>query len=342
MPMFEPARTHEVIDFVFSLLKKQADYATITADADLLARVQCLGFSPGEIQKTFSSDANRVGREFASARTQLAQGVRLSRNFECSSHLIGLFAAYCLGKLTTVGAGPTYTHTIIFQDPATTKLVPVMTVYEQIWGQTNVKRRLKSLAVADFSVQGRAREIAQLAVNFIGSGEVTASALAAIPTPLTETKFDLGSAVFKIGAPTAATDLTTRLIDFQVQISAGLDEATATYPGSGLYHGRMYYGRRAASFSCTVFADSASTDLYDTQVLADTVREVSFKLVNGAHSVEFLFPACKPRVSIVEVEGKIAYRIEASTPDDILLDGGGTPNAVVQVTVVNGQVSMLG
>lgn len=335
---FEPQREHEIVDFVFSLAKKQADYATLIADVSLTNRIRGLGYTPVGIRKQFQSTAVRVGREFPTGRVEIARDLTLTRTFELSSQLAGYLAAFALGGVVTTGTGP-YTHTCKFSNAATSKQVPVATYYEELWNQAAVKRKYHAMAIDSVSFQGRNREICTATASWVGSGQHTPGAVT-VPAETAQTLIAMDSAVFKYGTQGAPATITERLIDWQVNISQGLDIQNSKRPGSGLYGSLMWMGTRRATFSATVFCDTASTDVYDAW-LADTIRECSIKVVNGTHYAEFLFPGCKPDVEKVTVDGKLAYRIEGSA-ESVLSGAGGTPDEAIQIVVVNDVTAYLG
>lgn len=343
---FEPQRTHE-IDWVFST-KRGAAYATLVADVDLTQRIKLLGTDIGQLTRTQLSDAQRMGKgsEFASTVRELTRDMRLARTCDLSSLMAGWAAAFGMGNVATIqpnaGANPTvYRHTIKFSDPSVSKQVPVTTLFEKLSGQTPFLRKLESLAVSDFSISGRTREVAQLAINLVGSGKITTGSVT-VPALSSLGLLDMGGMLFKFGPQAAAVDMSERLENFSVSIGQGLDEQNAYHPGSGLYRKRMWMGTRRAAFQFSAWVDVASTDVYDL-FLAQTIREVSFKFVGDVitagqpetHDCEIKFPACKfNAVQIGEQDGKLLYQVSCGE-DDVYKGAGGTPDEPVQIVVTN-------
>ncbi len=348
---YEPQRIHEW-NWAFST-KKEAAYGTLVADANLTLRVNVIGADVGELTKGTLSDAARFGKghEFPTTRRELFRDMRLRRTMDLSSLMAGWAAAFVMGSVTSTQpnavANPTaWRHVIKFSAASTSKQPPVTTIYEELWAQTAARRKLESLAVDSFSISGRAREVAQLTMSLIGSGKITTGAVS-LPALATVSLLDTGAAVFKIGAQGAPATLTERLLDFSVSIAQNLDADSGYIPGGGLFRKRIFFGTRRATFSATIEVDSASTDLYDAW-LAETLREVSFKLVGDTigpgpetHDCEILFPAVRlSAAQIGENSGRFIYRISAGE-DDVYKGAGGTPDEPVQVTVTNTTSSYL-
>lgn len=349
---FEPQRIHEV-NWAFST-KKQASYTTLVPDASLDKRVAIIGADFGELAKVTLSDAARFGKghEWPTTRRELARDLRLARTLDLSSLMFGWAAAFALGSVTSTQPAPAtnpnfWQHVIKFSAASASRQAPVTTIYEELSGQTALRRKLESLAVESFSISGRAREVAQLQVNLIGSGRITTGAVT-LPSLTSVSLLDLGGLLFKIGPQGAAVNIAERLLEFSVSVTQNTDADGGYHPGSGLYRNRLWFGNRRAAFSATVFVDSANTDLYDNW-LNETIREVSVEFVGDlitagqpeTHGGVILFPALRlTAAQIGEANGMLIYRISAAE-DDVYKGAGGNPDEPVQITVRNNISSYL-
>ncbi len=348
---YEPQRIHEV-NWAFST-KKQANYTTLVPDASLDQRVAMIGTDIGDLSKVTLSDAARFGKghEFPTTRRELTRDLRLSRTLDLSSLMAGWASAFALGDVTSVQPNPggnpsAWRHTIHFSAASSSRQPPVTTIYEELWGQTPVQRKLESVALDSFSISGRARDVAQLTLNFLGSGKITTGAVT-LPSLTSVSLLDLGSAVFQIGPLGAPATLTERLLEFSVGIAQNLDADAGFEPGGGLFRKKVFFTTRRATFNATVEVDVANTDLYDNW-LAEDLREVSFKLVGdqiGAgpetHDCEVKFPAVRlSAAQIGENTGRLVYRISAGE-EDVYKGAGGTPDEPVEIVVTNTTSSYL-
>jgi hypothetical protein len=350
--MFTPQRTYDV-KWAFST-KQEAAYGTLVSDSHIDHAVGVIGTNVSEFSRTQYSDADRFGKghEFPTLFRELTRDLKLSRTIDMSSLMAGWAAAFGMGNVVTTqpnsSNNPTaYQHVITFLNASSSKQAPVTTIYEQVTGQSSFERRLESMAVADFTISGRAREVCQLAVNLIGSGKETLGSLS-VPGLSPVSILDMGGMTFKLGPQGAALDLSSRLADFQVKVSQQLDANNGYVPGGGIYRKRMWVGARQPSFDATVFVDSAQSDIMDDWANGGLL-EVSFTLsgdviLNGqpeVHSCAIKFPAARLTAVPISASGDLlVYRISA-TPQDVYKDAGGTPNEPLQITVVNTEPSYL-
>lgn len=344
---FEPQRQWEVLNWIFSSIKKQANYATLVADADLTDMVALIGADIGEVTQSRWTDQDRVGKqhEFPTTQRELMRDMRRSATMDLTSRMAGWAAAFCMGSVTTTTVGVSgKQHVIKFSSPSVSKQVPVATIYEQVWAQTAMERRLESMAVDSFTISGQPGQVAQLQMSLIGSGKVTTGTPVTVPSLSSIHPLDTLSAVFKLGTQGATTDLTDRLYDWSISVSQNLDAANGYRPGGGIYRTRMWFGKRAVTLQAKLWVDTASTDIHDL-LLAQTVQELSLELIGdtlgtgSTHGVIALFPAIRVETEKIGVQGEnICYQITAT----IYKDAGGTPNEPFQLTVRNDVTGYLG
>lgn len=350
---FSPQRMHDV-RWAFSN-KQQADYATLVADNDLTQHIAIIGADVAEVSRTSYSNDKQYGKghEFPTVFRELTRELRLARTMDLSSLMAGWVAAFGMGNVVTSQPNPTnnataHRHVITFFDASAGKQVPVTTVYEQVLAQPSFERRLESQAVADFTISGRSREVAQLQIALVGSGKTTNGAMT-VPALTPVSVFDMGGLAFKLGPQGAPLDLSQRLLNFTVKATQNLDVQNAHTPGGGVYASRMWAGTRRATFDAEIFLDAASTDLIDDFVSA-SLLEVSFKFTGDRilqgqpemHDCEIKFPAVRITALPISSQGDLlVYKISAGE-SDVYKDAGGTPNEPLQITVTNTTPGYLG
>lgn len=336
--MLVPVNEFEITNFVCST-KKQADYASALADVDLSKRLALLSADVSQTALGLVSDAARYGKghEFATTDRELARDLRRALTAELSSFLFGWLAAFGLGAVTStpLTPGQSYQHLCTFQ-PLSEKQMPVTTIYEELWG--GLKRKLPSMAVAEFTLSGRAREPVHAAAALIGSGRETRAALAALPAMTPVSLLLGGDVTVKCGAQGVPVSLGERVREWSVRLSEQPDAEGGYTPGSGKYRSRLLLTRRVASLALVVEVDAANADLFDALLNRET-KEVTIELEglpigtsNDTHGGVICFPAVRfTAVEVATDNGRMVYRVEAGE-EQVFKDGSNEP---VTITVRN-------
>ena len=353
--MFTPQRTYDV---KWALSTKQENgYGTLVTDNHIDHRVALIGTSVGERSRTSYSDADRFGKghEFPTAFRELTRDLKLARTCDLSSLMAGWAGAFGMGSVTTTQPNPTnnptaYQHVITFLDPVATgtKQCPVTTIFESVAPEGALQTRYESMALANFTISAKLREVGQLVMNWIGSGKETDGADANFPNLSPISILDAGGLTFQLGPIGAPVDISTRLQDFQVKVTQNLDVNNGYVPGGGIYRKRIWVGARNATFDATVYIDSNSTDIIDDWVNA-TLLEAHFNFDGDyitagqpeKHSCHILFPAVRITAFPIGTTGDMLnYKISV-TNTEVYKDVGATPNVPMQMTVINTEPSFL-
>ncbi|MBI4461795.1 MAG: hypothetical protein HY653_02715, partial [Acidobacteria bacterium] len=327
---------------------KETAYGTPLADPDLNRRVVAPAVEVAKIAKDYRSDLDRVGKghEFSTELEELARDLRRSTSFDASSLTVAWVAAFAMGKITTTQPNPggnpsAYEHKFTFADPAVSKHAPTTTVYEEL--TADLKRRLVSLACNDFTLAGRARDLASLTANWIGSGQTVDGALSPLPA-LTAQSYLLGTdADIRLGPQGAPVSIKDRVLDWSVAVSQNLQSDLGYHPGSGKFRGRIWYGPRRVSAALTLLAKESDDVL--TLFLNDTVRELQIDLAGDTigpgpekHRALVRLPAVRITALDDTLEGNhIVYRVEISEAGVLKQPG----LEVLELTVTNTEPSFL-
>ncbi len=334
---FDPQRDFDVA-WAFTT-KKQTAYDTIRADVDLTLRTYFNALEFGAITQRKETDGAKFGKghEFSTIVRNLSQDLRLARSFDLSSLMAGWVAAFGMGKVVTTGIGP-YVHTITFSDPPTDgKDAPVTTIYEQL--SDGIKRKIHSAAVNDFSMSGQNQQLVQMALNLVGSGEVTSGAVT-LPGVTAISLFNGGDTTVKVGPQGAPVDISERILDWSFNVSQNLKDDLGYHPGSGLYRARIWLGKRTVSLSLRAFLDDSS-DMLDL-FLANTLREVEIKnTIDANNELTVLFPGLRFTQYSTEVEDGILVHNLSTGDDGVFKDVSGTPNEPIQIIVKNDEATYL-
>jgi len=261
-------------------------FGTQVADAFFTHGCQPQGFDPPGITRQFRSDAGKAwgqGADRVTTRAIIRQDIAYALNFELSALLAAHVAGCCMGKVvsTLLAAGPpaAYKHVISFQDPIIDGLDLPSTGH---WFKPadDLGLKTKGAVCSEFSLGYSAGQpLISLNSNWLGNGDYVNADLAAIPPLDTDvimgTLFEKGLDI-RLGAPAAATSIADRVAAISLQVGNGVGETERHYPGTGLYGGRAWQGKRIINPSLTVFAKA--TDDIHTLFELDTEQELEIEI----------------------------------------------------------------
>ncbi|MBA7633311.1 hypothetical protein ES703_40875 [subsurface metagenome] len=352
LPGYEAQRVLEM-QWAFSS-KKQADYDTLVVDGDLTMSHPVREVRPAEISKETRSDREAVGKghEFSTDLWEVARSTALTRVVDGSSYILGWLVAFALGKVASTQPDLTncpdaWQHECTFFDPDTegSAQLPITTIVEKISAATALKRYLHSMAVSGLTISAEGFEHLSASADFIGSGEVSDSALTMPDIP--EVSYLTSSdAVILLGD--ASENITTRIRSWSVAINNDPKEARGYFPSSGLYRGRLEAGVRSIVPALVVDLAEDSDLLDDFLSNTELALEILCEgdLVNAdpctvKHSIKFEFPnLLYSAMPIDEADGVYTYGVTFSE-EGVLYKTGATPAPLVQITVVNKTTSYL-
>lgn len=335
MPFTQPQRDYDIA-WAFSN-KIETAYGTALAFADI---DQSNAFDTPEafvIERERKTNAAKFGKghEWGTTSRDVAQSLRFTRSGDLSTLVAGLFLPLSMGKVVTVGTGP-YDHTI------TPKLLvdglssPSTTVW--VKKTAAVRGRAAGIVCNDWSISGRNREAVQYTANFIGKGSITDEAHSSQPTFSPELILIGGDVVVNMGAPGAAVSIGERVLDWTVTYSQNVSTATAAFPGSGLFYGRMFIGARRITVTLRVFSDETA-DMWNL-FINGTVQEVQFNCAGDASNhLNIKIPSVKWRLSDAYEDGKHVNVLTATEDDVFIGQAGATPADVPIQCVLRNQVA---
>lgn len=328
---------------------KQTAYGTPVVDGSLTRSGFIKGPDLADRVPRQIRDNSQFGRgdEFSHGQEIEAWDLSLARNFDLTTLMAGLFASFGLGAVATSqpdagGAPLVYDHAITPQGAALSVQLPQMTIVEEALALTGIKKKIRDLVVADFTISGSGVDRLQIAANLKGSGfwENSTLAMPAITAAkflrMKDVKFELG--LFGAGL----TDMSSRLKAFTFKWDNKLLDDDGYFPGSGLFRGRHEFSEREATleFDLLVETDGQELDRLDSNTnlaikitAAGEIIQTTFK-----HTVTIDLPDVHYRTNGRKyIDGKLAYGIAANINYD---DAGGNLYPV-KITVRTDQASYL-
>jgi hypothetical protein len=344
-----PSRMEDRI-LVLSKLK-QANYATVLTDANLIAGkrvpVEAAVFGQPDVKRWTSMPLSMMGTDFATQTQEVERDLLESLSLVGDSWLLAWCFAFAMGNVASVaGAGASFIHTIKPLDPsAVAKDMPATTIYAEAANVAGLQRRLQSMIVKDVAVDFPANAPLKITANLIGSGQVTTGALATPPALMALVPLMSNDLVFKYGPQAAPVDISSQIVAGSVKFSFTWtpDDANSRAPSGGLYRSRMWVGTPSLSLTFSRFVDDALSTPND-DFFSDTIQEVLFSvqgpLISGSdfHKITVRGLAVVPTIVKLGQSGNKSIYQYTFGPDHWLKQGAAD---VVVVTCENLESSFL-
>jgi hypothetical protein len=322
-----PSRMEDRI-LVLSKLK-QANYATLVSDANLIAGkrvpVEAAVFGQPDVKRWTTQPLTMAGTDYATQLQEVERDLTESLSLVGDSWLLAWAFAFAMGNVTSTqpnaGGAPTaWQHVIKPLDPSSAgKDLPATTIYAEAAAVAGLQRRLQSMIVKDVAIDFPATAPLKLAVNLIGSGAVTTGALATPPALMTLVPLMSNDLVFKYGTQTTPADISSEIVAGSVKFSFSWtpDDANSRAPSGGLYRSRMWVGTPNFNLTFQRFVDDAASAPND-DFFSDSIKEVLFS-VQG------------PLIAVAEFQ-RISIRCLAVVPTIVKLGQAGN-KSVYQYTI---------
>ena len=321
--------------------KAQSAYGTALADTDLTLSHEFEGPDIAEVTPDVIDDKEFIkGVEWATKQEVLKWDVKLARKTDLTSLLAGWVGAFGLGSVVTTQPDPTnapntYDHTCKFNTASLQN--PVTSIVEEIG--SSIKRKLRDMAVEEFTISGEGHGRLKLEMSLVGSGYWENSTLTMPAISDGGSYLRMRDLNFKIGPAGSEIDVSKRLKSFSWKVNNNLQLDSGYYPGSGLYRGRCLYGAREQELSFVLYVEG-------DQELQDLINNSQLKCIITAtgdtiegtykHELTITFPKLSYRAVPIETDGPfLAYNIECNVLYD---DATGVP---VEMKVRNNQPSYL-
>lgn len=346
--------------------KAQTNYATQLAAADLGASGKSFRPTAGVMPSPVLILAREGPHAFSGTEDalqgnerEMLRDLQFPLSFNLNSWLIGWAAALALGNVSSVQEGATghYTHTIKRTNPlgaSGTRNAKVTSMYFEAVGPDSGRRKaiFPSLAISQFTLTFRRRELITLAMDFIGSGKEDTATAVTLPSLSTEVLLAGTNMKIEIGNQGGGlTDFTERVREATFQVTQELLAdlgyiPNAATPSDGKFRSAMRFGRRAGTLTLAIEAARASTDVL-TDLLNRQRKEVKITVDSGVvagtgtanHGFVLRIPDCRFREAPIEFQDSEAVYAVQVPPDAMYEDSG--IGAAFQFTVENDQPSYL-
>lgn len=319
------------LDNVAFSVKQEAAYGTALPFTDLIYRLSYSG-EKRAITGEYRSDRAYLGKGTAHTTTdrEVRRDARWTPELLLSTLSGGLAAGLVLGAIAESGSGP-YVSIFTEADAASAVDAVSTTVYTE---DGAAKGRLHGCAAAQAVYRWRQGEDATVQLALVASGQETTGAHSSLPA-VTVPNMIIGANVTTEIGPQAGsyTDFSADVYEGSVTLAQSLAEGLG-YGGNGLYRTRMWFAEHRHRFDIRLLKDG-STTIRDW-ARNRTMLKARFTFTHSAtEKIEILFPGVKilePRT--VAEQGFNAQDVTCGD-DGVFVDGNGTPNEPVQVTVTH-------
>lgn len=341
---------------------KQSAYGTRLTDGNLDSgkSIRLNTAVLGEIQLQRAAEGPRPmqGDEFnrGDRERDIARDSGIALALDADSWMAAWAATFLLGSISSVQEGATthYTHTIRPTDPLASGQVRqalVTSIYVDSNGPDSgrLRRVLQDLAIASLTISGASRQMVQMAVELIGSGQEVKDPTISIPTLASLQDFSGQGVTLEYGNKGAGlTDISERLREWSVRLNQNLAADHGYYPGSGKYRGRIWFVNRTFSIDLALWANRANRDLMD-DMLDMTRKEIKLTIDSGVlagtssttnHQIIIRFPDVRLSEAPLSVENEGSIYGTRVAENQVYKDTS-IADSPVTVTVDNDQVSYL-
>ncbi|MCP4213559.1 MAG: hypothetical protein GY765_02830 [bacterium] len=332
--------------------KQQAAYGQKIGDADILFShpTDSDDTVSHEVTKSDNSGKYGTGTEYATYQTNLTASTSLALNFDCSSFIAGLLAAFGCGQVVTSqpdveNAPNVYQHEFIPMDIDTIgKQLPCLTYVEAI--DEALKTLYSDLNVKSFGFSGQSGEQLKAKSSLLGSGRKETSTIA-MP-PLVSTSF-LRFVDSKLNW--GADNFSALIKSFNFTHNNEFAEKDGYYPGSGYMdetagspqvRGRCLVNKRTTEANFKMLmegealeADSLTNTKKDLVFLAEGTPIITVNEIVYQHFLKIEMEAAIKSVKRGGDDGFFTHEVEA------LVLHNKAINAPFKITIQNTTPSYL-
>lgn len=348
MSVVNPGRD-VAIEFAFST-KKQSAYGTALLPTDLTLAHTFLGGDIVEhkVEKATNQDEFGKKMEFPTEQRNLTADVRLTRNSEATSLMLGwAFAFACGDCVTTTPEGATLARQHVIKpmnidDPAVGKQLPVTTVMEKLG---HLRQEIfRDILVSEVELSGKMGEQLKLKIPMIGSGHRVAGTQA-MPAATEGSFLKMADVKFQIGA----SDISAKLLDFTFNYKNEVADKLGYHPSSGYLvsndpnspqvRGHLLVTKRSATmkFRCLMENNDFRADM-ESNVLKSITITAEGATIEGSqkHKMILEIPKCYFNAVATAKEGNF-FAYDAT----VLVCWDDASSAPFKLTVVNNTAAYL-
>lgn len=315
---------------------QQQTVGEVMADADLTYRGRPETSAFAQWDATYESDIAYAGKNGKSTATEdriITQQSSMSLSTRLDDFLVGWAFALCMAQeaFTAGQNGAPNQHIFTWKD--TGDPAPLTNVY--IEDTVALKQKWSDMAVSQIVLSGGDKGSVALKASLIGTGTVTAGAMAALPALPTAQYLYGSDSVVSIGPVGNVTSLSPRVASWEATFDHQCELYRATGGGTKPFFVKL--GSVLNKLKLVIMADTTS-DIW-TWVQNQTALEIKIAVNSGNTSLLIDYVNVNlPKTTVGEQDKMVAYTIELDETNIKQPAGGGD---AVTVTVLNTDTAYL-
>jgi len=319
----------------------ESAYGTPLADGLILNRIQTAEPPMPEDEVIGRSNEGAAGLDFPTFEEPDAINTTMPLAYETTGGFkIALFAAaFCMGKVATVGAGDPFTHTVEPQDRAVSIDMSSTTILYNLLGAT-LKQKYQGVVIPDFNVEQAAGDVAaKFGFSLMTDGSVASSSFTPAATEVEDAFLIRDHLITSLGPTGAPVDVSDRCLSARFEYDTNHLPDRSRVSGDGLFKSRAVIGfERTAQMILVLERDPADPDVNRNRMRDKDVLEGIMNWNTGGspnRQAQYRLPACRIVGWSASVDGGIAQE-EITLAG---LDNGVDPFA--EVIIQNGVATVL-
>lgn len=333
-------------DFAFSH-NKQSDIFTAVGNGNIGKKRSFRTFAPITMNKQAISDKDWFGKghPFASFYDVVTKRFVLPSRETSATEVDLLFAAaFCMGKDTVTGAGPEYTHTIIFEDLTTLTETRYTSVIEKMGSA--YQRKLSGVWVNSFRLHGKMDD--HVLLSWEGGGRKYETNATTMPSVTSASFFKTLYGTMSFGPfSNLSSSICAKVLDWQVDVTQNAEPKYNLCNPTGEENliSKVLRGKLSAKAEVKILIDATIRDTFIAQdlVALQIIAKSSDTISGGSnpHTLTIDIPACKIADEAFSEDGEtVAYTLTMED-DSILKSGVLEPITLTLLTGISGSAILV-
>ena len=292
----------------------ESAYGTPIADGSILQRIQTSEPPMPEDEVIGRSNEGAAGLDFPTVEVPDAINATIPLAYETTGGFkIALWAAaFCMGKVTTIGASDPFTHTVEFQNRGVVgglDMSSTSVLYNLL--TATLKQKYQGVIIPDFNVEQAVGDVAaKFGFSLMTDGSVAVSSFTPAATEQEDALLIRDNLTTLFGPTGSPVDVSARCLSARFEVDTNYLADRARVSGDGLFKSRAVIGfERTAQMILTLERDPTDPDINRNRHRDKDVLEGIMNWNTGGspnRRAQYRLPACRIVGWTASVDGGIA------------------------------------